>query len=143
MLLIIAHLGAAVGVWKRGDLIDLFRKIHLGLPFDGGCHVIDTAYGRDDPDIVADADFAVRPPVALEKYGLRRRDRSALPVIGIGEHIPQPCPQIVGMDPCACRHRLFGKSDGASVLDHLPALREICQSKLMPLWYVFGQYNGL
>ena len=57
MLLVVTHLGTAIGVWESHHIFYGSAYEALSLALNGLGNVIDAAYGGDDPDLVADADF--------------------------------------------------------------------------------------
>ena len=89
MFLIVTHLGTAVGVRKRCYILNRSADQALSLALDGLSHIIDTAYGWNDPDLVADTDFSVRPAVTLKEPFLCRSDGRILFLVGVGEQIAQ------------------------------------------------------
>jgi hypothetical protein len=141
MLLVVPHLGTAIRVRKCGDFVDMFRKILLRLSFNDCGYIVDTAHGWNDPDIVADSDLAVCPPITLKISGSGRCERRGLPVVRISKHVPKSCFQIVCMDPGACSDRFFGKSNGASVFYDLFSFWNGGQGELVPLGNILGKYE--
>ena len=90
MLLVVTHLGTAIGVWESRHIFYGSAYEALSLTLNGLGNVIDTAYSGDDPDLVADADFSVRPAVTVKEAFFRWRGSSFLFVVGVGEQIAQP-----------------------------------------------------
>ena len=72
---------------ERYDVLDASLYKFLSQTLDGLGYVVDTADGRDDPDFIADAYFAVSPAVAVKETLFGRSDSSFLSVIGIGQQV--------------------------------------------------------
>lgn len=71
-----------MGMAVRIDSVDVVRLIDLGRRFNGPGNIIDAAYGRDDPNFIADAGLAVCPFISekLVFFSLSLGGRCAFPV---------------------------------------------------------------
>ena len=99
-------------------------------------HIIDTAHGRDDPDLISRADLTVRTHEALEgldRHGLLLRHRRLVGILHLAGQIRL---HIVGMHPLTRLHILGGVTDGNAVLDDLALCRDRRDGYLVSLWDV-------
>ena len=146
MLLILPHLGAAVRVWERNDLLHPFPygsalrggKPGIGPRRNGSGYIVHTAHGGNNPDLVADTRPAVRAQEAHKGTLLPR----LLPLfcqngfISVLQQIPQSGFEIVGVNPSAGPDILLRIADTVSVFDDAAALRDIENRHLMPCRYL-------
>ena len=63
----------------------------LGFSFDGSGGIVDATYRRDDPDFIADTDFAVRAAESGKKAILGSRQGRYIPVVSIGQQVTKAC----------------------------------------------------
>ena len=139
IFLILAHLGAAVGVGEGYDGVDASRGQVPGAAGDGCGHIIHTAHGWNDPELVAHARLSVRTAVALEKGFLCGSDSRVRGVISIGKNAVQRCFQVMGVHMGALRDVFCGDADGFSVFDHGSSPGDIPESEFMSGGDVFVQ----
>ncbi len=139
MLLIVAHLGAAVRVGEGDDALHAAGNQRLASLLNGLGHIVDTAYGGDDPDLVPDADLAVLPAIALEEALFPGRERAEVPIIGIGKQLSETRLHVVGVDPGACPDLCGGNTDGIAVLYNRSACRDVLQCKFVSLGDVLNE----
>ena len=118
---------------KCCDIVDGAGLINLCLFFNGGCHVIDTAYSRDDPDFVADTHPAAVSFVAFKEAVFCSGKFSRVLMIRIGEKLAQACLHIMCMNPGAWGNILLSQSDWGAVLDDCLTCPDVLQGKLVPL----------
>ncbi len=143
ILMIIAQLRASVIVRVGYDCIYIpqlgFRAKHFRQPVNRSVHTTDS---RDNPNLIADADFSVRPPVPLERqmpvgniqlhvYGFILVVEYAIQ-IGLYRFLVHPIP-LPDFFPCM--------SDGIAVFYDIPSGRNISQCKFMPGRDIRLQYN--
>lgn len=66
MKLIVAELGAAMGMAVRINTIDVISLIDLGRRFNSPGNVIDATDSRDNPNFISDAGLAICPFISEE-----------------------------------------------------------------------------
>ena len=126
-------LGTAKGVRKGIEAVNSPTDQILALLHQGLCHIVDTAHGGDDPDLVADTHGAVTAAVSEVCSGLPLLESTALGSIGERRLSGKVRGHIMGMDPLAGRHRDRGMADRKAVFDHLLPRRKGDQGHLMSL----------
>ena len=118
MELVVTELGAAMGMAVRIDSVDVVRLIDLGRRFNGPGNIIDAAYGRDDPNFIADAGLAVCPFISEELvffFTFLRRALRLFRFVGVIQEVAQFTLDVVGMDPGSLRNIHFSGPDGETV----------------------------
>ena len=120
MELVVAELGAAVGMAVGVNAVDAFRLKLLGCLFDGPGDAVDTANCRDNPYFVADACRAVGTLVAEKFVGLVRRQFPAVGffrLVGVMEQVAELALHVVRVDPGPSGNVFLGRADGKAVFD--------------------------
>ena len=125
------------------DPVDGPRLEPLGLPLDGPGHVVYTAHGGDDPDLVAHRRPAVLPSVALEQQVVGGGQGGVVRLIAVLQYAPQAGLDVVGVRPPPGGDVLLGHADGRPILDYSPARGDVGQGELVPLGDVLQQGDGL
>ena len=83
MLLIVPHLGAAVGVGEGVNPLHRAARQPLGPAFQCPGHIAHAAYGGQNPKLVPHAHSAVRPGIPLKNGGGSGRQRAGLGMIDV------------------------------------------------------------
>ena len=143
MLLIVAHLGTSIRMRKCNNLFHTAFNECIGLLCNGGCHVVDTANGGDDPDLVTNTYFAVRTVEAHKSHIFRLLLLYRSGVVGVLQQIAQSGLYIMSMDPAALCDVLLGITDTVTVFDDLAAFGNIKNSNLMSCGDLLSGGNGL
>jgi len=143
MLLVITHLGTTIGMRECDNLFHTALNECIGLLCNGGCHVVDTANGGDDPDLVTNTYFAVRTVEAHKSHIFRLLLLYRSGVVGVLQQIAQSGLYIMSMDPAALCDVLLGITDTVTVFDDLAAFGNIKNSHLMSCWDLLSGGNGL
>lgn len=66
VLLVISHLGTSIRMGKRNDILDIATDQFLCLTLKCLCDAVDTANGRDDPDLVSYTDFSIGTAISVK-----------------------------------------------------------------------------
>ena len=133
MLLVLPHLGAAVGVGPGVYPVHASLQLRPQAAGQGLGNSVDTAHRGDNPKLIADSHTASSAAVALEV--LRRQGgRSALHHLGrYGSTDVQAGAQVVGVYPLPRLNGRLGPADGIAVFDHSFPGRDGNQRRLMSL----------
>ena len=129
--MVAAELAAAVGMRVGNDLVDALGSVSVADILDRLSDAVYTADSRDDPDLVADTDLAVRAVVAHKGSGVLGRVGDAVRLILVLADACKVGGAVVGMDPCARLYILLGVSDGKAVFDDILVLCDIPCSHLV------------
>ena len=141
ILLIIPHLGASIRMWKCKNSFYRSLYILLSLAFDSSSNVIYTAYSRNNPDFITDADFSVRSAVSSESARSCRGKFCNRTIIGVSKQISKSSPNIMCVNPASAADVLLCNTDWTAILDNLSISRNISQSKLVSLGNVLTESN--
>ena len=134
ILMILTQLRTAKGMAKQKRavgarrVVGLFQKALQNLTRDA----VDAAYGRQDPQLVADPDVAIGAAIDLHLAIARlRRHLDKLRPVVVLVQIAQVGARVAGVDHLACGDRLRGVGDRQPILDHQLALGDGPQRELM------------
>ena len=95
-------------------------------------NAVDASHGRDYPYLVANPDVAVLALITLESQTLvRRRDVDQLRVVAVFEQAVEVGFDVVLVHPLAFGLGLAGMTDRITVFDHIFALGQILERKLV------------
>ena len=126
-------LGAAEGMGEGVEPVNGAGDQILILPDQCLGHVIDAAYGGDDPDLVPDTHAAVRAAVALKGQGRSGRYGVHVGMIGIFHLAGQVRCHVVGVHPHAGENVRGGVTNGKAVLYHIFTGRDCRQGHFVAL----------
>ena len=143
MLLIVAHLGTTIGMRECDNFFHTALNECISLLCDGGCHVVDTANGGNDPDLVTNTYFAIGTVEAHESHVFRLLLLYGSGVVGILQQIAQSGLYIMSMDPAALCDVLLGITDTVTVFNDLAALGNVTDRHLMSCGDLLSGGNGL
>ena len=143
MLLIVAHLRTTVRMRECDNLFHTAFNECIGLLCDGCCHVVDTANGGDDPDLVTNAYFTVGTVEAHEGHIFRLLLLYGSGIVGVLQQISQSGLNIMSMDPAALCDVLLGITDTVTIFDDLTALGNVTDCHLMSCGDLLSGGNGL
>ena len=88
---------------------------------------------RDHPEVVADADAAVRVTVGPDRRRRHGRHVRELGLVTVLEHLPEVRLQVVDVHVLARRDRARRMPDRHAVLDHVLAFRDVPAGVLVPV----------
>ena len=131
VFLIVAHLRASVRVGEGNNLLHTACDVSIGLLCDSLCHIVDTANGGNDPDLIAHTHLAVGPYKALKESLPLHRLLHLHRLVGILQQVAQTGLKIVHVDPLALAHGHLHRANGTAVFDHRLSLCQILQCHLM------------
>ena len=143
MLLIVTHLGTSVRMRECNNFFHAAFNKCIGLLCDGGCHVVDTANGGDDPDLVTNAYFTVGTVEPHESNIFCLLLLYGSGIVSVLQQIAQSGLNIMSMDPAALCDVLLGITDTVTVFDDLAAFGNVNNCHLMSCGDLFSGGNGL
>ena len=119
ILLILPHLGAAIRM--REGVYALHPSPHqrLRTTLQGAGHVVDTAHGGQNPQLVAHAHTPVPARIARKGSGSPGGKRLSMRVVLVFQLAGEQRAQIVHMHVASLRNIGFGLADGKAVFDHM------------------------
>ena len=133
VFLIVAHLRAAIRMREGGDAVDVVGLQCLCAALNGTGNIVHAADCRNNPDLVANTNLAVRATIALKIQFIRRGHRHAVWLVGVRKKIPQTCLYIVCVYPCTAWDVLFCNSDWRTILDNRLSGTDIGKCEFMSL----------
>ena len=130
---VMTGLGASEGMGKCVQSVDASLDQVLIVADQSLGNIVDTADGRDDPDLIADRRSSVFSPVTHEGLGLKRYDAGNSGVIGVLHLALEVGHHVVGVNPLAGFDILGGVPDGQAVFHDHVAFCDVLKSHLVAL----------
>ena len=138
IFLIVSHLGAAVWMLECDHVLYITSHKFLSSRFQGLCNGVHTAYGRNDPDFIADSCLPVGSAVAFKICVLCGfYILMAFRLIIISKNISKSRLHIMNVNPLSRLDIFLGKTDAEAVLYNLFSALYFPQRKLVALGDIF------